>query len=175
MKLKELRRLQRQFAEAVREAKRIRDTRRFRDSDDEYAVVLNSLERIVALRQDAAEQEGLGDIPCENWVDHAESVVEGVREGFVRKPKLQRISASRIVGTCYPGESAHYYEGFTPKEALDVELEFKAYEIRGFRIPAIWVFPRNVDGKEVYYVIDGHGRSGLANCIGKPTYVRIFR
>lgn len=175
VKLEEVRSLQRRFEGLLRVARRVRHSRRLRESDDEYALLLNAMVEIVALRQAMAEQVGLGDLLHENMVDHAEAVVRGVQEGYIHKPEPAKILPSRIVGTCYPGESSHYYRDFTPKDLLDVELEFKTYARRGYRISAVWVFPFYVDRKEVYYVIDGHGRSSLANCIGKPIYARIFR
>lgn len=171
----EVRSLQQRFDVLLQEARRVRHSWRLRESDDEYAFLLNVMEEIVALRQARAEQVGLGDLLHENMVDHAEAVVRGVQAGYVRRPGLTRILPGRIVGSCYPGESSHYYKDFTPKDLLDIELEFKTYARRGYRISAIWVLPFHVDHKEVYYVVDGHGRSSLANCIGRPIYARVFR
>ncbi len=171
----QIRSLQQRFEELLQDARSVRHSRRLRESDDEYALLLNAMEEIVALRQARAEQEGLGNLLHQNLVDHAEAIVRGVQAGYIRKPEPARIFPDRIVGSCYPGESSHYYKDFTPKDLLDVELEFKTYARRGYRITAIWVFPFYVAPKEVYYVIDGHGRSSLANCIGRPIYARVFR
>ncbi len=175
VKAKEIRTLQERFKEQLRLAKNVHSLLDIRESDDEYALLLNTLEEIVVLRQTRAEQTGLRDLRHENLVDQAEAIVRGVPSGYIRQPGTTRIVSGRIIGSCYPGESAHYYSDFTPKEVLDVELEFKKYVRNGYKIPAIWVLPLYQGGQEVYYVIDGHGRSSLANCIGKPTYARIFR
>ncbi|MEK7778077.1 MAG: hypothetical protein AAB303_05575 [Chloroflexota bacterium] len=173
--LEEVRSLQRRFGWLLTGARKYRHFRRSRESDDEYGFLLNAMEEIVALRQTRAEQEELGDLLHQNMVDHAEAIVRGVQAGYIHKPEPARILPNHIVGTCYPGESSHYYRDFTPKDPLDVELEFKTYARRGYRFSAIWVLPFYVDSKEVYYVVDGHGRSSLANCIGKPVYARVFR
>ena len=165
----ELYRLQLEFRESANKSRRIRDL------GDDYAHMADLLQRIVTLRLDIAEREGLRDIRYGDLAESAEAIVKGVDLGGIRKPEIKRISPRLIRGTCYPGESSSYYADFTPKDFLDVHEEFKAYVKRGFKIPNIWLFPYNVDGKHVYYVIDGHGRSGLANCIGMPKVnVRIF-
>ncbi len=172
---KEILGLRLRFEALLQEARLLRRSRRQRQSDIEYALLLNLMERIVALRQERAEQVGLGDLQYEFMADHAEAMVRGVREGYIQLPKPTRVSPKLLIGTCYPGESTQYYRDFTPKDAIEVELEFKKFLMNGYTIPAIWVFPRRVGGLETYYVIDGHGRSSLANCIGNPIYTRIFR
>ena len=175
MESKEITILRKRFASLLRVARVMHGSRSTRESDDEVALLLNLLEEIVVLRQTRAERELVGNLLSEYLVDHAEAVVRGVQEGYIQLPAPTRIAPNRIIGTCYPGESTSYYNDFTPKDVLDVELEFKAYARRGYRIHAVWLFPRTVNRSEVYYVIDGHGRSSLANCIGRPLYARVFR
>ncbi|MBI2547248.1 MAG: hypothetical protein HYW23_02265 [Candidatus Aenigmarchaeota archaeon] len=154
--------------------KLVSDLRKIDDAEFSYSISNSLLKRIVALKLEEAAAEGPVPIAYMPLADHAEAVVKGVKDGFRKVPDKQRIKTDFIVGTCYPGET-DYYRGFVPSIYERIDDELKDYIRKGLSMPPVWIFALDYNGEKRGFVIDGHGRTSLTNCIGlKEIDVVIF-
>lgn len=135
------------------------------DSNHAYSQLDPLLQRIVWLHQERAIRKQTGHIQYIPIADHADAIVKGVGLKAIRVPKPQSVPISFIVGTCYSGE-ANFYERFIPETYYRIGDELGRYIERGFTLPPVWVFSLSHKGRRGGFVIDGHGRTSFANCIG---------